>query len=76
MYFEHLEMNNTYTLGFAFGFLFVGFALTTIAWLVLMPFGYGYISGELMAAYLSWSTIANWDTVVIPSYLEGLKKYQ
>jgi len=69
-------MQNQYTFGFAFGFLFAGFLVTAIAWLMLMPFGYGYISAELMAAYLTWTTIRNWDTVVIPTYLEGLKEYQ
>ena len=48
--------------------------MTYIAYLVLMPFGYGFISAELTAGFTVWRTIQQWD-YVITKYHEGLEMY-
>ena len=69
-------MNNAtgYTLGFTLGYGGSWMLLCYIAYLMLMPFGYGYVSAELAGAYGIWCTVLRWD-LLIQKYQEGLDLY-
>jgi len=49
--------------GFAVGYLGSAALAALVAWLIFTPFGCGYIAAELVAGYLVWSTIYQWDNV-------------
>lgn len=58
-----------YAAGYSVTWLFA----TAIGYLVLMPFGYGYIGAELVFAYMAWATIYRWELVQLhlASYLDA-----
>lgn len=58
-----MTARNQAILGFTVGYLGAALLLMLAAYLVLMPFGYGYIGAELAAAYYAWCTIQQWDAV-------------
>lgn len=58
-----MTARNQAILGFTVGYLGAALLLMLAAYLVLMPFGYGYIGAELAAAYYAWCTIQQWEMV-------------
>ena len=67
-------MKTSYTIGYTFGFGMSILIVVALGWLLLMPFGYGYIGAELLAAYTAWSVIHGWDRV-IAHYQSGLDEF-
>ena len=59
-----MSNHNGYTLGYAFGFTLTATFLCAVSYIILAPFGIGYVGAELMAAYLGWITISKWDFIV------------
>ena len=48
---------------FSVGYTLMLAFLTGVAYLILRPFGVGYIGAELMMAYLCFCTVSQWETV-------------
>ena len=46
-----------------FGYVLAITVFTALAYLLLMPFGYGYLGAELCTGYLLWSTAYRWDHI-------------
>ena len=59
-------------IGFTIGYFGFFAIVAAVAYLVLMPFGYGYVGAELVGAYSAWCTINQWETVnqSLAEYLE------
>ncbi len=70
-----MNTRDAYTLGFTLGYAGTWFIICAIAYALLMPFGYGYVSAEIAAAYSVWCTINSWDALM-KQYQEGLQTYQ
>lgn len=65
-----MTRRNYAILCYATGFAGMWLLLTAASWLILRPFGVGYIGAELMSGYLAWSTAYRWDYV--NAHLEGM----
>lgn len=50
-------------LAFTAGFTGMWLLFTAVAYLILRPFGVGYIGAELMCGYLAFSTAYRWEVV-------------
>ena len=60
--------------GFTVGSLGMAALMAGICYLVLMPFGYGYVGAELAAGWYAWQTAYRWE--FINAYLaEMLEAY-
>ena len=59
-----MSHTDTLTLGYAFGFTFTVSLFCVAAYYLFAIFGIGYIGAELMAGYMGWNTIYQWDTIV------------
>ena len=58
-----MNTRNSAILGFCVGYFGAAMIPVVIAYLLLMPFGYGYVGAELVAAYFVWTTINQWEMV-------------
>jgi riboflavin transporter FmnP len=63
---------NSAILGFTIGYVGMAAIVAGIGYFCLMPFGYGFIAAELIAAYFGWATIQQWDALnaSLGEYLE------
>lgn len=52
---------STALVSFFAGYFIVAALISAVFYLIGHPFGYGYVTGELTAAYFGWYTISNWE---------------